>query len=184
MKNIIVFVAGAVIGAGASYIFVKKQSEKTINEEVEAVKEYYRAKDEAIDEEAKKIARAAVQKPELEEMKEIAAQYTADEEEKPAPKKKSTSRKRKITYISPEEFEEDMDYAKETLNYYEEDQTLANEADEELSLEDTVGVEMLDHIGDYESEVCYVRNPKENTDYEVIVVHGSYAHIVGLVDEE
>ena len=74
-------------------------------------------------------------------------------------------------------FEEDMQYAKVSLNYYEEDHTLANEADEILMIQDTIGEESLEHIGDEEPDMLYVRNEKHGCDYEISVVHNSYAYI-------
>lgn len=43
MKKIIIFVAGAVIGAGGMYLYMRKKTDDIINKEIESVKETYNA---------------------------------------------------------------------------------------------------------------------------------------------
>lgn len=67
-------------------------------------------------------------------------------------------------------------YDKISLEYYD-DGTLANAITEEI-IEDinaAIGNESLTKFGEYEEDVVYVRNEKQNTDYEVIRQHRPFA---------
>ena len=81
--------------------------------------------------------------------------------------------------ISVEEYEEDTEFLKVTLNLYLEDGTLIYEETEEIANEaDTVGTENLDDFARSGFASAYFRNPKNNIDYEVIKVDGSYRELI------
>ena len=81
--------------------------------------------------------------------------------------------------ISPSEFiNEQPYYDKITLEYYEDD-VLCNAISEEIitDINTTIGLESLNHFGEYEDDVVYVRNEKWSTDYEIIFQHRPFAII-------
>lgn len=81
--------------------------------------------------------------------------------------------------ISVEEYEEDNEFPKVTLNLYLEDGALIYEDTEELALDvDTVGEENLDDFVKSSFATAYFRNPKSEIDYEVIKVDGSYRELI------
>ena len=81
--------------------------------------------------------------------------------------------------ISVEEYEEDTEFQKVTLNLYLEDGVLCYEESEEVAEEsDTVGSENLDDFSRTSFSTAYFRNPKEGIDYEVIKVDGSYKELI------
>ena len=82
--------------------------------------------------------------------------------------------------ISQEEFDNDEKYTKRRLSYYENDDTLADEYDEKMSIFDTIGDNAISHFGDMSGDptIVYVRNESLNSDYEVQLVHGSYKKFV------
>lgn len=71
-----------------------------------------------------------------------------------------------------------------TVNYY--DDGIAEEALNPGCLFDdidgTIGRESLEHFGEYEEDVVFVRNERLGIDYEVIRQHRTYAEIPGLDD--
>ena len=81
--------------------------------------------------------------------------------------------------ISPDAFiNEQPYYDKITLEYYQDD-VLCNALNEEIvtDIEATIGLESLNHFGEFEEDVVYVRNEKWSTDYEIIFQHRPFAII-------
>jgi hypothetical protein len=71
--------------------------------------------------------------------------------------------------ISPDEFGEIDEYATETLYYYQ-DKVLADDQDNIIEDADNViGVGSLNHFGEYEDDSVFVRNDREETDYEILL---------------
>lgn len=70
--------------------------------------------------------------------------------------------------ISPDEFGEKDGYENVTLTYYA-DGVLTDYFDNVISnVDEVVGFESLDHFGEYEDDVVFVRNEKMETDYEIL----------------
>lgn len=83
--------------------------------------------------------------------------------------------------ISPEEFINEQPYFdKITLEYYQDD-VLCNAINEEIitDIDTAIGRDSLNHFGEYEEDVVYVRNEKWSTDYEIIFQHRPFAIIPG-----
>lgn len=88
-------------------------------------------------------------------------------------------------YIIPEhEFSSDSipEWGKEQLIYYEDDDTLTDEDDHPLEV-DIVGGENLTQF-DREKNILFVRNNRLHCDYEVELVHDSYASYVLGIEED
>jgi hypothetical protein len=80
--------------------------------------------------------------------------------------------------ISPEEYGNgNYDHDLYCLTYYA-DGVLANDWWETLNIEDTIGVESLEHFGDFTDEVVHVRNEREKADYEVTRDPRNYADLI------
>ena len=78
-----------------------------------------------------------------------------------------------------DEYEDDTEFMKVTLNLYLSDGALVYEETEELADEgSTVGQENLDDFSRTSFSSAYFRNPKNNIDYEVIKVDGSYRELI------
>jgi len=86
--------------------------------------------------------------------------------------------------ISPEEFENEQFMDKTYVNWYEQD----NVFEENLSvIEDpyaTFGVTdghelFMNAESRFDPDICYVRNERTTTDFEISRIHGSYAQMVG-----
>lgn len=63
--------------------------------------------------------------------------------------------------------------------FYTEDKVLLNEDDTKVdNIEDVVGLDSLNHFGEYEEDVLYVRNERLRTDYEVLMDPRTYPQVL------
>lgn len=187
VNNIIIFVSGLAIGAiGAGY-FTKKKYEKIAQEEINSVKEAYKAKYEEVkqkepkEDECSKIVEAETiveEKPKFDS--KVVKEYT-----KIINKNNYGSGKAKVNknpgkmIIKPEELGEDSEYETVSLTYFVGDKILADDDGEKYDVEETIGVETLKMFGKYEDDVVCVRNIQEGIEYEVIKDPGTYAEYFG-----
>lgn len=87
--------------------------------------------------------------------------------------------------ISQEEFlQAEADYRQTSITYYAGDGALADENDQEIPIIDPiVGEDNLERFGhgSGDTRVVYIRNEKLETDFEVVMSDGKYAHeVLGL----
>jgi len=69
--------------------------------------------------------------------------------------------------ITPDEYD-CSDYEPTTLNYYA-DGVLTDIYDNKIdNIDDMVGLESLDHFGEYEEDTVYVRDDSKKVDYEIL----------------
>ena len=94
---------------------------------------------------------------------------------KPEPKEDDDMKDPKL--ISEDKFDEDVEFTKETLYYYNEDDVLTDEDEHEIENQLEIIGDTLDKFGfrDNEEQVVHVRNFERKTDYEVIKVFASFA---------
>lgn len=81
--------------------------------------------------------------------------------------------------ITPDEFGEFEDYSTQNLVWYS-DGALCDEQD--ILIDDVasiVGEEFMDHFGDYEPDIVYIRNDKLSSDFEIRRDPDSYIDLVG-----
>lgn len=106
-------------------------------------------------------------------------------DERPAPTRDPS----KPYVITVEEFMQDNeDYSKITVNYYEDDNTLASE-DETIvhHHEKLIGSDFTNYVGwnAGSDHVVYVRNENMSSDFEVLVSQGGYAEeVLGILPDE
>ena len=163
MKNIIIFVAGAVVGAGGMYLYMRKKTDDIINKEIESVKETYNAlaeKYNVVSETATSNTKTFVEsmdKVKNDIMNDIIMQKPPSEEDE----------ERYVPY------NKNLDFGKEELFYS------INEGE----LKDTEGIAQapIATVGEGTIEDCldegmgpgdtlYVRNELTETDYQVNVI--------------
>lgn len=81
--------------------------------------------------------------------------------------------------IKAEEFFEEEDFDKCNLTYYEADGVLADENEEPLDIDATIGREIIEIMkSDRDDNTFYVRNEKTGTDFEICREEGSYSELV------
>lgn len=188
MKNILIFLAGAGIGAGSTWYFVKKHYEKKADDEINDVVTRFKAYKETLQEE-----------------------YAGVPDENPNPNYEGNSRRNNVVsmerpvqsdsdeelsngiiddpkgehdgvapyVISEEEFGEE-DYDQKTLYWYYRDNILAT--DEDIEVEDkftTVGDALEEFKKDRYIERVLVRNEQDETDYEILISEKHFYEVTG-----
>ena len=196
LKGVLIFVLGAAAGSLATWKLIEKKYKDIAQEEIDSVKdtfskmkkneypdkledypdfeEYDDADDsDDVEEEPKpeqKIDRN--NKPDIVEYAKILSEvgYTnyAERQDKKEKKGVEPVEDERPYVISPDEFGEKDGYENVTLTYYA-DGVLTDYFDNVISnVDEVVGFDSLDHFGEYEDDVVFVRNEKMETDYEIL----------------
>lgn len=183
----VILVVGIAIGSAATWQYTKKKYEQIAQEEIDSVKKSFSKKE---DEPVTKIAevdntnnsRQAKEKPSVAEyaarlQDEGYTNYSNVTNEKESLKEVATSME-KPYIIAPEAFGELDDYEKISLSYYT-DGSLADEGDELVDdVDNTVGLDSLNHFGEYEEDSIFVRNDRLKCDYEILMDQRKYSDVV------
>lgn len=188
--RVAIFSVGVGVGVSASMTYFDKKYQKLADEEIESCRQAFSkpkvvlVKDEKI-EEAKILEGETVVSSVMPNVYSSSVQLeTKAYSDYYAPKKveeaQTLSPKEDEPFdISVDEYEEDTEFMKVTLNLYLSDGALVYEETEELADEgSTVGQENLDDFSRTSFSSAYFRNPKNNIDYEVIKVDGSYRELI------
>ena len=183
---IFAFVAGAGIGSFATWQYMNKNFEERVSQEVESVKEVYGYHSRNIKdiEEAKEAAEIAKDKPSIEEYTSKLGKldYTAYAGKAETEKKEDShveDEVEEVPYvISPDEFGEIPEYTQISLSYFA-DHIVADDDYEILEdVEEVIGFDSLNHIGEYEDDAVHVRNDRLKCDYEILVDHRKFADVI------
>ena len=196
LKGVLIFVLGAAAGSLATWKVIEKKYKDIAQEEIDSVKdtfskmkkneypdkledypdfEEFDDSDDSddVEEEPKpeqKIDRN--NKPDIVEYAKILSEtgYTnyAERQDKKEKKGVEPVEDERPYVISPDEFGEKDGYENVTLTYYA-DGVLTDYFDNVISnVDEVVGFDSLDHFGEYEDDVVFVRNEKMETDYEIL----------------
>lgn len=178
MKSFLIFVSGIVVGAGASYLILKNKNEEEINEAYREAREYRKNRDEVSKEDGlvNYSDESEEENETVDEMEQIINDNRYSRVMDGSNKKTSSL----IPFvISPEEFGMDDDIEVDTLYYYKAttdganlDDIIVDANNEEIEdVEELLGMsvsDIINHYGEYEEDSVYIRNPKLNTDYEIL----------------
>lgn len=193
LKGVLIFVLGAAAGSLATWKLIEKKYKDIAQEEIDSVKDTFskmkkneypdKLEDypdfeefddsDNVEEEPKpeqKIDRN--NKPDIVEYAKILSEtgYTnyAERQDKKEKKGVEPVEDERPYVISPDEFGEKDGYENVTLTYYA-DGVLTDYFDNVISnVDEVVGFDSLDHFGEYEDDVVFVRNEKMETDYEIL----------------
>ena len=193
LKGVLIFVLGAAAGSLATWKLIEKKYKDIAQEEIDSVKDTFskmkkneypdKLEDypdfeefddsDDVEEEPKpeqKIDRN--NKPDIVEYAKILSEtgYTnyAERQDKKEKKGVEPVEDERPYVISPDEFGEKDGYENVTLTYYA-DGVLTDYFDNVISnVDEVVGFDSLDHFGEYEDDVVFVRNDKMETDYEIL----------------
>ena len=193
LKGVLIFVLGAAAGSLATWKLIEKKYKDIAQEEIDSVKDTFskmkkneypdKIEDypdfeefddsDDVEEEPKpeqKIDRN--NKPDIVEYAKILSEtgYTnyAERQDKKEKKGVEPVEDERPYVISPDEFGEKDGYENVTLTYYA-DGVLTDYFDNVISnVDEVVGFDSLDHFGEYEDDVVFVRNEKMETDYEIL----------------
>lgn len=180
-KIIFSFIAGAAIGSVATYFVVKDRFEKIVKTEIDSVKETFsRLRKEELTAEAKKYEELTDKY--TKNVKNV--QYVCDSvdilDESEEDHNTIEGFKPDEPYvISPNEFDEFDDYETVSLTYYA-DGVLADDEDEIVDdVEEAIGLDSLEHFGEYEPDSVFIRNDRRKCDYEILLDERRYSDVVG-----
>lgn len=206
MKKIIygavIFAAGVIVGNIVTAELIRAKYRKLADEEINSYKEYYAskhvAKDDSTEEASDEISEESTDEvvEESNNLKEYSnvlknAGYIPNESEKNIIKEEPVTVEDECNFIiiPPEELGEIEETTGEkfdvvTLVYYADNVMLYYDDQHQVDdIEHLVGTEFRDHFGEYEDDAVYVRNMRNQTDYEIIKDDDKYYDIFDRKDE-
>ena len=172
LSSIGMFVAGAAIGSLVTWKLVKTKYERIAQEEIDSVKEVFSKREEKSSE--KDIDE---DDSETESLEDIIDESCYKTESTNKEEKKEMNNSDRPYVITPEEFG-DSDYAIISLTYYT-DGTVTNEKNKIVANGDElIGLESLDHFGEYEDDSVFVRNDALQIDFEILKDWRDYSEVM------
>lgn len=158
LSKVLIFVAGVGIGSFATWKYVKTKYEAIANSEIEEIREYYRGISSEKDDKDKADAPVNVSEERANYCNAI-KDLGYSEDVKPV---------KRPYVITPEEFDTLDGYDTVDLTYYA-DGVLADGMDVIENVDQIIGEDSLDRIGEYEDDAVHVRNDEMACDYEILV---------------
>lgn len=171
-SNVVVFVVGAAVGSAVTWKLLKTKYEQIAQEEIDSVKEAFSKRFTPEDsngpqESGESQMTLNEYSEKLKEMKYANDLAMAEKEKKGVTD--ADMNKNEPYVISPEEFGELDGYDAVSLNYFA-DGVLTDDWDNEIEdVDDMVGLDSLNHFGEYEDDSVFVRNDRDKVDYEILL---------------
>ena len=198
----IIFTAGAIIGSLVTWKVIKTKYEDIAQEEVDSVKEEYTRlmvsmkkklnesvtyKDDNNEDDRSEKDTDNIDDSIMTNYNEIVKDYRSSDDEENTQNEKEGEEKEEdndgVSYmeapyvISPDDFGSVPGYNVEPLDYFA-DGILADGWGVELDIAETIGEDAINHFGDYDDDVVYVRNEQTKLEYEVTRDPRTYAEAV------
>lgn len=192
-KDIALVAIGAAAGFAGGWLLTKRKYEKKAEEDISDIRQYYLEKDlerqKANEEIKEKIEKAEETSKKLGEMldkveyhKIVKNEYKEGDEEVRAEQESPEEELPDKPYmISEDEYlEGNNDYEKISLTYFTMDDTLADDTDEMVDVEETISSDIFNQISESDDGDFYVRNDSVQTDFEVVKLDASYKERYGF----
>lgn len=178
MNKFLWFIAGAAVGAVVSGYFLKAKYKAYADEEIEAVRDFYREEKESEQTyvEIASIYNGSSMSENVELYKKY-AELEDDNMDKPGPML-STQRIDRPYVISPDEYGEFDDYMQISLTLTADNKLLDDQNNLVDDVDDIVGFDSLMRFGEYEDDSVHVRNDALRCDYEILKSEETYDEIV------
>jgi len=162
--NILLFLAGAVIGGVLGWTYAKEKYAVIAEEEINSVRETFRMREAKQDKAADVAPKEGGSSP-------LPDETTAYEEVLRKAGYTDCSASVSVSsplpeVVSPEEFDEDEEYFKVELLYFA-DGVLTDEVNEIVPNPDEIIGDALEHFGEYEDDSVYVRNDTRHCYYAI-----------------
>lgn len=173
--NAFAFLAGAAIGGVVTWKLLKTKYEQLAQEEIDSVKEVFSKREKADPEESKN--EEPTKNLECESYDSIVKENKYNHS---SIESKNTERDEVIPYIHviPPESAGENDYDISSLTYYT-DGILTDEREEIVeNVNEVVGLESLNHFGEYEDDSVWVRNDKLKMDFEILCDLRNYSDVI------
>lgn len=198
MYKAIIFIGGVAVGSFVTWRLLKEKYIRQTQEEINEVREHYRKKKES--EEVTVDSNGATETNEKPDLIAYAAKLTKngyidytnpkslvkatgdmvdtvaqkDNEESSDPVILNDPSYQPPYIISPDDFATDDEYTIVNLNYYI-DGVLTDEDDNIVkNVDDVVGLENLNHMGEYENDALHIRNENYKCEYEILLSRRLY----------
>lgn len=187
--NVLVFAAGAAIGSAVTWKILKDRYERTMQEEIESVKEALTSlrsggdEDECgtvADEEEPQYDTKQIKWEDLEDLdpselededqneyRDLVNQYTNG-------KGGGDDMAKRVRVISPYDFDTLDDYKIVELTYYADGVLEDEDGDIVEDVEELIGSEALGTFGEYEDDAVFVRNDYLETDIQILKDYRTY----------
>lgn len=189
MLNVLLFITGAATGSVVTWKLIETKYARIAQEEIDSVKEVFAREQANKSEEIKSIDDENEEQEEPDPSDEDYDEYVETVINMGYIHEEGGAMMGDKPYvIPPDEFSEKEDYTTETLLYFK-DKVLTDDMDHPIEDVDAmVGVESLNHFGEYEDDSVYVRNDRLKTDFEILLDERLYTdiekHHYHLVDED
>lgn len=198
MYKVIIFISGVAVGSFVTWRLLKEKYIRQTQEEINEVREHYRKKKES--EEVTVDSNGSTETNEKPDLIAYAAKLTKNgyidytdpksivkatgdtidavvqktNEESLDPVILNDPSYQPPYIISPEDFAIDDEYTIVNLNYYI-DGVLTDEDDNIVeNVDDVVGLENLNHMGEYEDDALHIRNENYKCEYEILLSRRLY----------
>lgn len=198
MHKVIIFISGVAAGSFVTWRLLKEKYIRQTQEEINEVREHYRKKKES--EEVTVDSNGTTETNEKPDLIAYAAKLTKNgyidytnpkslvkatgdmidtvvqktNEESLDPVILNDPSYQPPYIISPEDFAIDDEYTIVNLNYYI-DGVLTDEDDNIVeNVDDVVGLENLNHMGEYEDDALHIRNENYKCEYEILLSRRLY----------
>ena len=173
LSKILIFATGAAVGSFVTWKVVKTKYDRLIQEEIDSVKEVFKRQCEDEPCEDANSDEDDEEEDDLCGNSEYVDMVSGLGYKSEVDAKKEATDVRRPFVISPEEFGESDDYIPdmETL-YYHSDGVMTDEQGYVIEdVDDLVGLDAVNHFGEYEDHCVHVRNLKYGVDYEILRVN-------------
>ena len=169
------FLAGATVGAAATWLCLRRYYEQIAQEEIDSVKAAF-AERKPVNTNIAKL------KPDLvnyaAKLQEEGYTNYTEHSKKNTEEKKDDPMPNEPYVISPDNYGENDNYTQISLVYYAGDGVLADDEDEVVEdIEATVGEDFAEHFGEYEDDSVFIRNDRLRCDYEILRDNRSFSDV-------
>ena len=191
LSKVFLFALGASVGSLVTWKLMDEKYKQLADQEIESMREYYKEKYQDDNDHEQKDAVDILEEDE----EEFNENPDIDEEE--VAECESVAESAGYTnyadmvklnkevddvampyVISPEDFAEIREYKAISLTYFSDGVLTDNQYTPVEDVDDVVGLDSLDHFGDYEDDAVHVRNDRLKTDFEIILDPRKYADFI------
>lgn len=174
--NFFMFAAGAAIGSVATWKLVDEKYKRIADKEIAEMREYFSNKAKPAEDVVEEEPKVDPTQTDIFEYANILNEQGYTNYREVTTDDISVAEKPYV--ITPEEFGENEGYQTVSLYYYS-DGVLADDCDDLIEdVDDVVGLDSLNHFGEYEDDSVFVRNDRRKIDYEILLDPGTYSDLI------
>ena len=185
LTSFFMFAAGAVIGSFVTWKMMDQKYRQMADEEIESMREYFSNKSKKIEHVELEDRDDEEDEPEKYEVTENDIRDYEGVLEKVNYSGYTTVSTKEVEkdmtgpyVITPEEFGELKEYETIELTYYA-DFVLADNRNNSIEdVDDVIGLDSLDHFGEYEDDSVFVRDDERKIDYQILLDPRKYSDVV------